>query len=132
VSWIVGAAAVLLIVLLAIAWIVTRPDDGPEIASGSPAAGSQWALVVDMGCEPQDLQRVLKKADQYPEVVRPVAADSSGNDPCWQLVWGEFSSRSEAEKAADRIPESVRKEGFQPHAVELVGDEVMSPPASGE
>ena len=131
ISWIVGSAALLLIILLAIAWFVTRSDGDDASEAGQAATGLHWALVIDMGCEPQDLQRVLKKADQNPETVRPVSADSSGGDPCWQLVWGNFSSRDAAQAAVAEIPSSVRREGFDPHPIELSGDEVSPSTTSG-
>ncbi len=130
VSWIVGSAALLLIILLAIAWMVTRSGGDASAAGGQPT-GRHWALVVDMGCEPPDLQRVLKKADQHPDSVRPVAADSSGGQPCWQLVWGQFSSRDAAQKAASQIPATLRRQGFEPHPIELTGDEARPSAASG-
>jgi hypothetical protein len=130
VSWIVGSAVLLLIVLLAIAWMVSRSGGDAAAADGQPT-GRHWALVIDMGCKPQDLQRVLKKADQHPDSVRPVAADSNGGKPCWQLVWGQFSSRDAAQKAAKEIPATLRREGFEPHPIELTGDEARPSAASG-
>jgi hypothetical protein len=132
VSWIVGSAAVLLILLLAIAWAVTRSGDNSNVSgdAGAPSNG-HWGLVVDMGCEPQDLQRVLKKADQHPDSVRPVAAESKGRDDCWQLVWGDFGSRDAAQSAAKQVPEGLRREGFDPHPIELMGDEDRPSAASG-
>jgi hypothetical protein len=130
VSWIVGSAALLLIVLLAIAWIMSRSGGGAAAAGGQPT-GRHWALVVDMGCEPQDLQRVLKKADQHPDSVRPVAADANGGQPCWQLVWGHFSNRDAALRATSQIPATLRREGFDPHPIELTGDEARPSAASG-
>lgn len=133
VSWIVGAAAALLIVLLAIAWLVSRSGTGADAVGevGASSAGGHWSLVVDMGCEPQDLQRVLKKADQHPDSVRPVAAETNGRDDCWQLVWGEFSSRDAATNAARDVPAALRREGFDPHPIELTGDEITPSAAPG-
>jgi hypothetical protein len=131
VSWIVGAAALLLIVLLAIAWAVSR--SGGEQGASATAGGSNdghWGLVVDMGCEPQDLQRVLKKADQHPDTVRPVVAEATGRDKCWQLVWGDFGSREAAQGAVNRVPDALRREGFEPHPIELTGDEARPTAAS--
>jgi len=132
VSWIVGAAVVLLIVLLAIAWAVSRSGDDGNVSgvAGAPTNG-HWGLVVDMGCEPQDLQRVLKKADQHPDSVRPVAAESKGRDDCWQLVWGDFGSRDAAQAAAKKVPTVLRRDGFDPHPIELTGDQVRPSAASG-
>lgn len=135
VSWIVGSAALLMIVLLAIAWLVSRSgDETTADAVGNDAAlpaGQHWALVVDMGCEPQDLQRVLKKAEKHPDVVRPVVAESNGRDDCWQLVWGNFSSREAADAAVRDVPAVLQREGFEPHPIELTGDEAMASTAPG-
>lgn len=136
VSWILGSAALLLILLLAIAWLVTRGGGdaagGAVGDDGTSPTGRHWALVVDMGCEPQDLQRVLKKADQHPDSVRPVAAESDGRDDCWQLVWGDFSSRDAAGSAAKDVPAALRREGFEPHPIEITGDEAsLSAPPGG-
>ena len=130
VLWIVGAAALLVIALAVIAWMMSRPDSGPpEEAVAGSAHG--WALVIDMGCEPQDLQRVLKKAQQNPKLVRPVAADSDGGEPCWQLVWGHFPNRESAASATRDVPSELQREGFEPHPIELTGDELEPPTASG-
>jgi hypothetical protein len=130
VLWIVGAAAVLVIALAVIAWMMSRSDSGPpeETVAGS---SHEWALVIDMGCDPQDLQRVLKKAQQNPKLVRPVAADSDGGEPCWQLVWGHFPSRESAVSASRDVPTELQREGFEPHPIELTGDELEPPTASG-
>lgn len=137
VSWILGSAALLLIVLLVIAWLVTRSGGhaaaGTSGDGGTSSTGHRWVLVVDMGCEPQDLQRVLKKADQHPDSVRPVVAESDGGgrDDCWQLVWGDFVSRDAANSAAKDVPAELRREGFDPHPIELTGDEARPSAAPG-
>jgi len=136
VSWILGSVALLLIVLLAIAWLVTRSGGaaaaGPSGNGGASPTGHRWVLVVDMGCEPQDLQRVLKKADQHPDSVRPVVAESEGGrDDCWQLVWGEFANRDAASAAVKDVPAELRREGFDPHPIELTGDEARPSAAPG-
>ena len=129
VLWIVGAAALLIIVLAVIAWFMNRSGGSTEGVVAE--SGREWGLVVDMGCDPQDLQRVLKKAQENPKLVRPVAAESDGPEPCWQLVWGHFPSKQAAESAAGQIPAEIQREGFPPHPVELSGDEVMPPTTSG-
>ncbi len=132
ISWIIGSAAALLIVLLAIAWAVSRSgDDGNVSGDAGPPPNGHWGLVVDMGCEPQDLQRVLKKADQHPDSLRPVAAKSNGRDDCWQLVWGDFGSRDAAQAAAKQVPTVLRRESFDPHPIEITGDEARPSAASG-
>jgi hypothetical protein len=70
ISWIIGAAAVLFIVLAIILFTMTR-SGGSDSNEGAAGVGDlTWSLVIDMGCEPQDLQRVLKKAQENPKAVR--------------------------------------------------------------
>ena len=132
ISWLIGAAAVLFIVLAVILFTMTR-SGGPEPAAGSTSGGDlTWSLVIDMGCEPQDLQRVLKKARENPKSVRPVAADTGEGDTCWRLVWGRFSTREAAEAATDGIPDDLVQQGFDPHPIELTDEELEPPAAAGD
>ena len=131
ITWIVAAAAGLFIVLAVILFIMTR-SGGSEAVQGAGGEDLAWALVIDMGCEPQDLQRVLKKARENPKVVRPVAADTGEGEPCWRLVWGRFSTREAAEAATDGIPEELRQQGFEPHPIELTGEELESSASAGD
>lgn len=115
VRWIGIAAAALVALLAVLLVVVLRPKETPE----PPELGAAWGVVVDMGCEPEELQRVLKKARQNPESLRPVQADTGDENPCWRLVWGRFATREEAEGEAANVPERLLLEGFQPHAIEL-------------
>jgi len=114
VAWIAGAAAILAVLLAFMMWLVLKPEPVE-----TPEPDVTWTLVVDMGCEPEELQRVLKKARQYPEVLRPVQANTGDDNPCWRLVWGRFPNREAAEQGAADLPESLRMDGFEPHAIEL-------------
>jgi hypothetical protein len=88
--------------------------------------------VVDLGCEPQELQRVLKKAHQYPDELLPVAAEASEGSPCWRLVWGRFPDRKTAQAAVKDIPSHLRLDGFSPHPIELPPDGDSEPSAAGD
>jgi hypothetical protein len=118
VAWIAAAAAAAAVVLAISSWLVLRPEPTQQ-----PAADSQWTLVVDMGCEPEELQRVLKKARQYPEVLRPVQANTEDANPCWRLVWGRFPSREAALHEVVNVPKSLTMDGFQPHPIELPAED---------
>ena len=72
-----------------------------------------------MGCEPEELQRVLKKARQHPETLRPVQANTGDDNPCWRLIWGEFETREQAENAVADLPDALKMDGFEPHPIEL-------------
>jgi hypothetical protein len=124
VTWIAAAAAALVIILAGLAYLLNPGESNPAVAVGS---GNEWALVIDRGCEPQDLQRVLKKAQQNPKILRPVAADMGEGEPCWRLVWGRFPTSEAAETAVTEIPADLRQQGFDPHAIQLTGEESMPP-----
>ena len=131
VSWILGTAAALFVVLAVILFIMTRSGDSDPVQGVTDESNLTWSLVIDLGCEPQDLQRVLKKAQENPKVVRPVAADVGDVEPCWRLVWGRFSSREAAEAATDGIPAELLQQGFDPHPIELTGEELEPPTSAG-
>ena len=131
VSWILGTAAALFVVLAVILFIMTRSGDSEPVQGVTGENDLTWSLVIDLGCEPQDLQRVLKKAQENPKVVRPVAADVGDVEPCWRLVWGRFSSREAAEAATDGIPAELLQQGFDPHPIELTGEELEPPTSAG-
>ena len=130
VLWIAGAAAALIIALAVIAFVMTRSEETIPVEVVA-APDLEWALVIDMGCEPQDLQRVLKKAQENPKILRPVAADPGGGEPCWRLVWGRFADKAAAEAAVQEIPAELRRQGFDPHPIELADGEFDPPGASG-
>lgn len=121
------AAAVVILVLIATVW--GRPGDSVVAPT---TGGPEWGLVVDLGCEPQELQRVLRKAHQYPDELQPVAAEASEGSPCWRLVWGRFPDRETAQAAVKDIPSHLRLEGFSPHPIELPSDGRPEPSATGD
>jgi hypothetical protein len=133
VSWIVAAAAVLLVVLAVIIFIMARSGESVPVQGATATEGLAWTLVIDMGCEPQDLQRVLRKAQENPKAVRPVATEANEDgEQCWRLVWGRFSSRDAAMAATGGVPDQLLQQGFDPHPIELTGEEtVPSAPAGG-
>ena len=131
ITWILGAAAALFVVLAVVLFIMTRSGGSDPVRGVAGGDDLAWSLVIDMGCEPQDLQRVLKKAQQNPKVVRPVSADAGEGEPCWRLVWGRFSTREAAESAIDGIPDELLQQGFDPHPIELTGEELEPPTSAG-
>lgn len=125
------AAVVVILVLIALLW--NRPESGAEaVSGGAVGTGSEWGLVVDMGCEPQELQRVLKKSQKYSDELQPVAAEASEGSPCWRLVWGRFPDRETAAGAMADIPSYLRLEGFAPHPIELPPEEPNGATTAGE
>jgi hypothetical protein len=130
VRWIAAAAAALVIVLAVVAVLVLRRDE--QAQEPAPESGAEWTLVVDMGCEPQELQRVLHMARLHPEVLRPVQTETGSGEPCWRLVWGSFPNRETAESQLPNIPDRFLPEGFIAHPVQLMSDDAGDPTAVGQ
>jgi hypothetical protein len=117
------AGVLLVIVLLATWW--NRPQTGEDVAEAP--AGSEWVLVVDMGCEPQDLQRILRKVGEHPNTLKIFPTDAGDGGRCWRLAWGQFPSRQSADEAVSQIPEKILTSGFDPHPIELPEEVVDAP-----
>jgi hypothetical protein len=127
-GWMLGvAAAVLLVIVAVVAFVFLGGDDGTETVT---AGSGDWGVVVEMGCEPQDLQRMLRKRNLQRKSLRTIKADPTNGDTCFRLVWGSFPSKEDAESALGDIPADLIEEGFQPHAVEVTdaaaGSEIES------
>ncbi|MCP4902400.1 MAG: hypothetical protein GY906_36000 [bacterium] len=119
-SWLIGAASALFILVVVIGVAIVR-SGGSDPVSVEGDTGT-WGLVVDMGCAPEDLQRILKLANANAKDVRAVRVGSEDAAPCWRLVWGEFQSQASAEQAVADVPDTILRGGFEPHAVELETD----------
>jgi hypothetical protein len=116
-AWWLGLAAAVLVVVVAVAAFVFSRGRG--VTEPVEAGSSDWGVVVEMGCEPQDLQRVLRKRSQHPKVLRTVAAEPGVGETCFRLVWGSFPTREAAEVAMDDIPSGLVEAGFQPHVIDV-------------
>lgn len=114
VGLILGVAVGIAAVVIAATFILLKVLEG----SSAPAA-ARWGVVIDMGCQPQDLQRVLKKANQHPQTLRAVKASADREETCWRLVWGHFASSEEASAAITSLPTGLKRQGFEPHPIEL-------------
>jgi len=119
--WLIAAVAGLLIVIVAVLALVLfgGNDDDRAAVEGS----GDWGVVVEMGCEPQDLQRMLRKRNLERKALRTVKADPTNGDTCFRLIWGSFPSREAAEAAIDGVPPTLVEDGFEMHVIEVSGDE---------
>ena len=125
-GWLIGVAVGLLLIAAVItAFFLLRGDkDEKPVAAGS----GDWGVVVEMGCEPQDLQRMLRKRNVERKALRTVKADPTNGDTCFRLVWGKFATRVAAEEAMDDVPSGLVEEGFQPHVIEVTESETGGEP----
>jgi len=131
VGWIavalLAAAVVVALVFAGVRWMASESPAADAGTSGT------WGVAVDLGCAPEELQRVLSTARQNPRELRPVAAPGDTGDPCWRLVWGSFPSRAAAEEAVPTIPDRLIRDGFEPHVVQLPADgDGQTPPSTVE
>jgi len=115
--WLLAALAAFLVIMVLFAAWWNRPAD--EEAATALVDGPEWTVVVDMGCEPQELQRILKKAGEHPDALKTVMADAGDGSRCWRLVWGKFADRAAAEAVISEIPGKFLMDGFEPHAIEV-------------
>jgi len=125
-GWMIGAAAgLLLLVVVIIAFAMMRGGGESEpVAMGS----GDWGVVVEMGCEPQDLQRMLRKRNLERKALRTVKADPTNGDTCFRLVWGSFLTKEAAEEAVGDIPSTLVEDGFQPHVIEVTNTDADGEP----
>jgi hypothetical protein len=113
---IAGIVGVLVVIAVVIALLVLR--DGPASGAGADGTGD-WGVVVEMGCEPDDLQRMLHKRNLERKALRTIKADPANGDVCFRLIWGSFPSREAAEAAMADVPSNLVEEGFEPHVIEV-------------
>ena len=111
--WIAAAAVVLLLILVALGFALRHK--APPAHSGAQT----WGVVVDMGCEAVDYERMLRKVRKHPKHLTAVKTDGDGSGPCWRLIWGTFSSQETARAGLEKIPKDAVADGFSPHAIEL-------------
>lgn len=123
--WLVaGAVAILLIAVAAVTLVLGH-------SRRQAAVKGHWGIVVDSGCDPQDLQRILRKAGQHPEDLTAQRRDLKGGVPCWQLLWGDYDSREAAQGAIASVPKALVQEGVAPDVVELTRH-TTTKPSGGE
>jgi len=128
--WMIGAAAaVLLIVIAVVALALMRGGDSENAAV---VGSGDWGVVVEMGCEPQDLQRMLRKRNLERKALRTVKADPTDDDTCFRLVWGSFPNRTAAEEAVGEVPPNLIEDGFQPHVIEVTVTDADSEIGGGD
>ena len=80
--------------------------------------GGPWAVAVDGGCQPAELERLYRRQDKDPGSFK-VVPFGQGQEQCYRLVWGHFPSRESAEQAKVALPEGVLTRGFAAHVVQV-------------
>jgi hypothetical protein len=103
------------LLLLSLPWEATRMAGG----------GGPWAVAVDGGCQPAELERLYRRQEQDKLNYR-VVPFGKGDEQCYRLVWGHFPSREAAEDAVSHLPGGTVARGFPPHVVRV---ETPEPPS---
>jgi hypothetical protein len=113
-SWLV---ALLLIFVAAVAlMLILHPWRSSKPAGG----GGPWAVAVDGGCQPAELERLYRRQEQDKENLR-VVPFGQGDAQCYRLIWGHFPSKEAAEGTISRLPAGTVARGFPPHVVRVEG-----------
>ncbi len=107
---------VILVLVAGVGLLVVRPWRSPEVVGG----GGPWAVAVDGGCQPAELERLYRRQEQDKLNLR-VVPFGQGNGQCYRLIWGRFPSKEAAEGTIARLPAGTVARGFPPHVVRVEG-----------
>lgn len=103
---VVAAAVVLLLMARPWSWRA-------EAGSGGP-----WAVAVDGGCDPAEVERLYRRQEED-RTNYQVVPFGSGDERCYRLAWGHFPDRGAAESAMAQLPAGTVGRGFVPHVVRV-------------
>lgn len=107
----------LILIVVAVAMLlVIRPWRSSKVVGG----GGPWAVAVDGGCQPAELERLYRRQEQDKENLR-VVPFGQGAGQCYRLIWGHFPSKEAAEETISHLPAGAVARGFPPHVVRVEG-----------
>jgi hypothetical protein len=113
-TWLI--ASLLLAVLAVAMLLIVRPWSSAKVVGG----GGPWAVAVDGGCQPAELERLYRRQEQDKENLR-VVPFGQGDGQCYRLIWGRFPSKEAAEETISHLPGGTVARGFPPHVVRVEG-----------
>jgi hypothetical protein len=82
--------------------------------------GGPWAVAVDGGCQPAELERLYRRQEQD-KVNFQVVPFGQGTGQCYRLAWGRFPTKEAAAAVIPRLPQGTVARGFPPHVVRIEG-----------
>jgi hypothetical protein len=109
--------ALILIAAAVVVLVVLRPWRSASMAGG----GGPWAVAVDGGCQPPELERLYRRQEQDKVNLR-VVPFGKGDEQCYRLIWGHFPTREAADAAISHLPPGTVARGFPPHVVRVGGN----------
>ena len=95
---------------------IVRPWESGSLVGG----GGPWAVAVDGGCQPAELERLYRRQEQDKLNLR-VVPFGRGDSQCYRLIWGHFPTKEAAEDVISHLPSNVTSRGFPPHVVRVEG-----------
>jgi hypothetical protein len=113
-TWVVGVVIVIAVAVVVLLFL--RPWRSSQVMGG----GGPWAVAVDGGCQPAELERLYRRQEQDKENLR-VVPFGQGDQQCYRLIWGRFPSKEAAEGTISRLPAGTVARGFPPHVVRVEG-----------
>jgi hypothetical protein len=90
----------------------------PWRSAGVVGGGGPWAVAVDGGCQPAELERLYRRQEQDKVNLR-VVPFGQANGQCYRLIWGHFPSKEAAEATISHLPPGTVARGFPPHVVRV-------------
>jgi hypothetical protein len=115
-AWPVVLALIAVAAAIAAVLLFARPWGEAKVVGG----GGPWAVAVDGGCQPAELERLYRRQEQDKVNLR-VVPFGQGNEQCYRLTWGRFPSKEAAEGMIARLPQGAVARGFPPHVVRVEG-----------
>ena len=108
----------LLLLLAALAVIVVLALTQPWARANVAGRGGPWAVAVDGGCQPSEMERLYRQQDRNPQEYQ-VVPFGTGSEHCYRLVWGHFATEQSAQAAMQHLPAGTLARGFAPHVVRV-------------
>ncbi len=104
----------ILVAAVVVALLITRPWRSRSVVGG----GGPWAVAVDGGCQPAELERLYRRQEQDKVNLR-VVPFGKGDEQCYRLIWGHFPTKEAADTTISHLPPGTVARGFPPHVVHV-------------
>jgi hypothetical protein len=110
-------AVVLIVIAAAVAAVLALH---PWRSSSMVGGGGPWAVAVDGGCQPAELERLYRRQEQDKANLR-VVPFGKGDEQCYRLIWGHFPTKEAADAVIPHLPTGTVARGFAPHVIRVEG-----------
>ncbi len=108
--------ALILVAAVVVVLVLLRPWAPPAVVGG----GGPWAVAVDGGCQPAELERLYRRQERDKLNLR-VVPFGKGDEQCYRLIWGHFPTKEAADSTIAHLPPGTVARGFPPHVIRVEG-----------